>query len=145
MKFNDVIVIISQALAGIASIHAIVYLSELITSIAYGSSPAVNAISKLLFLLIPVILIWNFTPKIVNKLYKGEREINKNTLKSIVILSVGVSFGFSIIVELMNLSIVLFIYPNYTANYIPIIITIAGSIALLITSSLYLINKSKNV
>ena len=144
MNIEAITIIISKALAGIAAIFAISYLGQLIASIGYGAS-ALQGAGKLLFLFLPSILIWNFTPIIIRKIYKGKNEININTLKSILTLCVGVAFGLSIIVELISFLVAWYTYPNHMLNYESALIIKSAGIVLLVITAIIILKKSKNV
>jgi len=143
MNIEDTTIIISKALAAIAAIFAISYLGQLIASIGYGAS-ALQGAGKLLILFLPSILIWNFTPKIIKKIYKGENELNINSFKSILTLCVGVAFSLSILVELMSFLAAWYTYPNRMLNYESALIIKAAGLVLLITTTIYIMKKSKN-
>ena len=144
MNIEDATIIISKGLAAISAIFAISYLGQLMASIGYGAS-ALQGAGKLLFLFLPSILIWNFTPKIIIKIYKGQKEINVNSFKSILTLCVGVAFSLTILVELISLLAAWYTYPNRMLNYESALIIKVTGIVFLIITTILIVRKSKNV
>jgi len=144
MTINDATIIISKGLAGIASIFAISYSGQLIISVVYGASVLAGT-GKLLFLLLPAILIWSILPKIVEKIYKGQNELNLKTFKTILALCVGVAFGLTVIVEFTSFLVAWFTYPDRMLNYESALIAKAAGIITLIVATMFIIRKSKNV
>ncbi|MFV1975622.1 MAG: hypothetical protein ACC651_07710 [Candidatus Scalindua sp.] len=144
MNVEQTTIVLSKGLAAIAAIIAITYLGQFIASIGYGASLLQGA-GKLLFLFLPSILIWNFTPIIVKKIYKSEKEINTNSFNSILTLCVGVAFSLFVLVEITSFLAAWYTYPNRMLNYESALIIKLAGIALLIIITIFIIRKSKNV
>lgn len=144
MTTDDSITYTCRALSAIAAAATIVSFGQFLAIIGYGGPVAEN-VGRIIVLLLPPALIWFVAPKLVKKLYVGEREMTIGTYKSILILCVGVSLLMVVVSELFSFMAAWYTYSNNMLNYGSSLVIKGSGVVLLLIISTIIINKHKTL